>query len=780
MMVDFKKEDAFYFGLFLIIFLLFFYNFFFQPKAFYERDSTLLETPVRMLVVQLLKEGHFALWTDSHGHGQPFLANPKVAIFYPTTLLYLFLPFFVAFKIHYLIHPIIGWLGMYLLTKSYSFSRKASFLASSLFFFSGMYLSSFEFYNHIAAIAWMMWALFWQRMKRPIKSFLFLFNILTWSLLILSGAPEFIIITGILALGQAFLDYEHSKDHLLKLALAVFLASLVTAAQLLPSFEMLAQTERSSHAEMWPLELIQLAELIFPHFLGDDRQPGYNNFWGGHLFNTWYPLYYSLYIGFGALILFFLSLFYLKDRKIKLWGLFVILFFLMSCGKYSPFFFIYQHLPIISSIRFPVKFFMGTMFCLCLMAGISLDKLEETDSPAAFKKTLAVTSIFVLFLYLGFKKYIIEGLSQLFVIEKLSLKNQLSASILFGLLLFVAYAIYFNMLDKINRKRVFLLAILIILCLLDPIYHNRYINPTVDEAFFRPPQILEDIKPPAIIYRSMMLPFTMGVEEIEKIRIMSFYWQTFFPFSGLPYGVKYAFYPDFMATYPTYQKELMKKVRVLNVEDKLKILRYLGCKYHIGNKPMFFPEAARKIEVEGYTQYIEKIGEEPAMPMVIFKAIQAEGLDQKLEIFISPEFDPQMEVVVDKSIKTPDELIYNIAKKNELNIKKGSAANRFSIDILEEKSGYGRYRISIDQDGIAVFPFNWAKGWKAWIDGKITPVFEANLFSKGIVVPAGEHEIILKYWPDSFVIGSLLSIFSLGAILILWSRFYYLAKFGRS
>ena len=247
-----------------------------------------------------------------------------------------------------------------------------------------------------------------------------------------------------MAFGQAILDYEHLKVHILKLVLAVFAASLIVAVQLLPSFEMLAQTDRSSHAELWPLELIQLTDLIFPHILGDDRQPGHTNFWGGHLFNTWYPLYYSLYIGFGALVLFFLSLFYLKDRRIKLWGLIVILFFLMSCGKYSPFFFIYQHLPIISSIRFPVKFFIGSMFCLCLMAGFSLNKLEETDPPAAFKRTLAVTSIFVLLLYLVFKTNIIQGLSQLFVIEKLSLKNQLSASILFGLLLFVAYTIYFN------------------------------------------------------------------------------------------------------------------------------------------------------------------------------------------------------------------------------------------------------------------------------------------------------------------------------------------------
>jgi len=772
MKIELRKADWSYFGLFIAIFLFLFYGFFFQTRTFYERDSTLLETPVRMHTAQLLKEGNFALWTDSHGHGQPFLANPKIAIFYPTTLLYLFLPFFIAFKIHYLIHPIIGWLGMYLLAKSYGLSRKASFLASSLFFFSGMYLSSFEFYNHIAAVAWMMWVLYFQRLKRPVKSPVFLMNVLSWVLLILAGAPEFIIITGILALGQAVFDYEHISGHILKLSLAVFLASLIAAAQLLPSFEMLAQTERSPQAEIWPLELIQLTDLTFAHILGDDRQPGHNDFWGGHLFNTWYPLYYSLYLGFGALLLFFLSLFFWKDKKIKFWGALGILFFLMACGKYSPFFIIYLHVPILSSIRFPVKFFIGTIFCLCLMAGYSLDHLRKATPPATFKRVLAGTSAIMLFLFLIFKKHIVQGLSQLFVIDKPSLKAQLSNSILLGLFIFGVYAIFFNFIDKIKIRRDILLTFLLIFCLLDPIYHNRYINPTVGEGYFKPPQILQYAKPPTTIYRNKILPFTMGLGGIEKIKIMSFYRQTLFPFSGLPYGVKYVFNGNFMATYSTYRMKLYEKIDGLSLEDKLKILRYLGCEYYIGNQPMFFPEAARKIVVEGFTQYIERISDEPARPTVVFNALQAEGLDQKLKIFINPEFDPQKEVVVDQSVKVPENFMLNGVQAKAAGVEGDLITGNYSIEVLEEKSGFGRYRASLDKDGIVVIRFNWAKGWKAWMDGKRTPVFEANLFSKAIIVPAGEHEVVLRYRPDSFLIGSVLSLVSLLVIIITWAYFY--------
>ena len=763
MKTSFNKTDYLYLLLFVALFLAISHSFFFQSQTFYERDSTLLETPVRLHVIQLLKEGNFALWTDSHGQGQPFLANMKTAGFYPTTWLYLFLPFFVAFKIHYLIHPIIGWIGMYLLGKSYGFSQKASFLASSLFFFSGMYLSSFEFYNHIAAIAWMMWALFLARLSRPIKSPTFFFNILVWVLLILAGAPEFIIIAGLLVLTQAFITKEAFNSYIFKLFVAVFLATLISAVQLIPSFEMLSQAERSPQAELWPLELIQLNNLTFHGIFGDDRQPGHNLFWGGHLFNTWYPLYYSLYIGFGALLLSLVSLFRWKDRRIKLWLIVGVLFFLMSCGKYSPFFFIYQHIPVLSSIRFPVKFFIGSIFCLSLMAGYGLDWLRENDLPSAFKKVLATFSILSLLGYMAFKGKIISVLSQLFVMENPGLKQALYGSILYGLIILAFYAVYFIVLDKFNRGRASFIAVLIAICLIDPVYHNRYVNPTVDESFFQPPSILGDIKPPVGLYRGETLPFVLGIEETPKLRIMSFYRQTLYPYSGLPYGVRYIFNPDFMATYPYKQEELTKSIKSLKREDQLKILKYLGCQYYIGNKPLFSLEASKKIEAEGFTQYLEKIADGPARPTVVYDFVEAETDQQRLDIFIGLEFDPQRTAIIGKSMRISEKL------GGEL---KESTANNSSLEVLEEKAGYGRYKINLPIVGLALFPGNWARGWKAWIDGKRVDVFEANLFSKAVVVPAGDHLIMLKYWPDSFILGSIISLASLFSVIVVWAYFY--------
>lgn len=91
-----RKKGLLFFLLFPILFLLTFKEFFFTDRVFYERDTTFVEIPARKLTIALLREGNFALWTDAHGNDQPFLANPKNVLFYPSTWIYFILPFFAA------------------------------------------------------------------------------------------------------------------------------------------------------------------------------------------------------------------------------------------------------------------------------------------------------------------------------------------------------------------------------------------------------------------------------------------------------------------------------------------------------------------------------------------------------------------------------------------------------------------------------------------------------------------------------------------------------------
>lgn len=63
------------------------------------------------------------------------------------------------------------------------------------------------------------------------------------------------------------------------------------------------------------------------------------------------------------------------------------------------------------------------------------------------------------------------------------------------------------------------------------------------------------------------------------------------------------------------------------------------------------------------------------------------------------------------------------------------------------------------------------EGWKAFIDGKETPIYRINYMFRGVVVPSGDHTITMKFVPKGFYIGKSLSlwtnILALGGIIVL-------------
>ena len=61
-------------------------------------------------------------------------------------------------------------------------------------------------------------------------------------------------------------------------------------------------------------------------------------------------------------------------------------------------------------------------------------------------------------------------------------------------------------------------------------------------------------------------------------------------------------------------------------------------------------------------------------------------------------------------------------------------------------------------------------GWKLSVDGKDSPLLSYNHAFLGFRVPAGNHEAVLRYLPDSFLAGSAISLTAFGASLVLLLR----------
>ncbi|MBT1685547.1 YfhO family protein [Dawidia soli] len=78
-----------------------------------------------------------------------------------------------------------------------------------------------------------------------------------------------------------------------------------------------------------------------------------------------------------------------------------------------------------------------------------------------------------------------------------------------------------------------------------------------------------------------------------------------------------------------------------------------------------------------------------------------------------------------------------------------------TISIVTHKPPYLKYQSHAAQNGLAVFSeIYYAKGWRAFIDGKEAPILPVNYVLRALAVPAGDHTIEFRYEPAPYVVGN--------------------------
>ena len=123
---------------------------------------------------------------------------------------------------------------------------------------------------------------------------------------------------------------------------------------------------------------------------------------------------------------------------------------------------------------------------------------------------------------------------------------------------------------------------------------------------------------------------------------------------------------------------------------------------------------------------------------------------------------------------TPDSVFFGLITTNIVSggANNPNAINNFvTLDDISFVSQNGK-------EGLAVFSdIYYSKGWKAFVDGKETPIMKANYVLRAIRIPAGSHKIEFHFRPESFYTGKKIGMVS-GILLILLclAAFYPLFK----
>ncbi len=91
-----------------------------------------------------------------------------------------------------------------------------------------------------------------------------------------------------------------------------------------------------------------------------------------------------------------------------------------------------------------------------------------------------------------------------------------------------------------------------------------------------------------------------------------------------------------------------------------------------------------------------------------------------------------------------------------------------SIALVKNDNDVINYTFNATSNQFAVFSEVYYKnGWKAYIDGKETPIVKVNYVLRGLAIPAGKHDIKFEFKPQGYYKGkSITSIFSIVLLVV--------------
>ncbi len=96
-----------------------------------------------------------------------------------------------------------------------------------------------------------------------------------------------------------------------------------------------------------------------------------------------------------------------------------------------------------------------------------------------------------------------------------------------------------------------------------------------------------------------------------------------------------------------------------------------------------------------------------------------------------------------------------------------AAPSEGTIQLVDYKPNQLKYSFDSSKDELVVFSEIWtSKGWTMWIDGVESPLFRANYILRSAIIPAGQHEIVMRYEPRIWRVGNTIQLITSLLILI--------------
>lgn len=736
--------------------------------------------PGRFFMDSLLEKGNLPLWLPYSLSGEPFIANPQTAVFYPLNIiLFSIFPANLAFGYGVLLHVFLAGFFMYLLVRYIGLDKVSSLISAIVFMLGSFLINHTANYAMITTIVWLplIFLLFSIALDKQ-SLFWGLTTAIFLSLQFLAGQTQFFLYTvfalGLYLLFRSFLVLKETNwnfrdrkypNYFSIFVLVLTVCVLLSAIQLFPSLELSKYTTRAdwsydgatSYASLPPQHIITF---LLPGFFGN---PFSGNYWGEAGSEL------ALYLGIFPLILvLFAVAFKRNNRYVLFFSVLALLSLLFALGKYTPFYWLlWKFIPGFNQFRVPGRFLLLFAFSTSILSGFGFSFLTgniTSKEKEKIWKAIKILGALILLLtgiiivaHVGGERIIQFGekmvtqeyykmitqedynRSPTLPLEHYLQKvNLIYSTIVEDMLILLALSIVTGAVIALRIKEKMPLKyfnILVILFILSNLwFYNISFNDSKDpKKIYREPESVTFIKKdPGInqgIYRFYNYNFRgWGLTEEEDI------------FREIPgnFNIMYGIH-DVNGDY-AYQLrhyyQLYISIRNVSENKNRSILNLLNAKYIVTREQL--SNSGFKLVFAKNDSYVYENEQVLPKSFIVHKAKVVASEKDTLKELTDENFDPKKYVLLDKS---PGNEIFDEGESEMIEIRKYSP-NEIIIEA------------NISNPGFLVLSEVWYPTWKVYVDGKPSEIYKSYLALMSVYVDKGEHEVRFTHESFSLKVGS--------------------------
>lgn len=471
----------------------------------------------------------------------------------------------------------------------------------------------------------------------------------------------------------------------------------------------------------------------------------FNVYWGSLPFTSG-PIY------FGA-VMFFLFILGATIYKgpIRWWVISaVILTMLLSLGKNLEFFnrLFFDYFPMFNKFRTPNSVLSVTAFILPILGGLGLNKLikEKDKEPYVFPLIVVTSSLVAVCLLIaligpglfsftspsdaryeqaGFPVNLLED-------HRISVMRS-SAMATLAFILLSGASIFFYLKGKLNKF--IMIGIVGLLSFVDIMSVNLgYVS---SEAFVSERKLHKDYFTPRAVDNQILQ------DSDPHYRVLDLTISTFNS-SRSSY-----FHKTIGGNHAAKLQRYQDLIEFQISRNNQNVLNMLNTKYIIGKGTADQPVVRMNPSHLGNAWFVNDV-------------IYVNSADEEMDKL--NDFDPLGQAVIHDEFA--DQLVSSSFQKNG------------SIVLTSYSPNELKYQSTSSSDQLAIFSEVWYgpdKGWKIYVDGNETSLIRANYILRAAKIPAGNHEVIMKFAPEAYAKGTKISLISsiLALLFVGFCLFYY-------